>query len=172
MTRVTPKRRKKPVGMNEPRRQRALALIEAGEFITQVADQIGVSRQTLYREKRRNKAFANAWEEAEAIGHQIQASLGEEEMDFRGRLGWLEPKFHEGRICGFIRKFSDALLLARMKALMPEKYGNKTKIDHSGETHHPGALIVPGVMVPKHWEEVAQQMKDLGPPPMPEENGQ
>ena len=114
MTRITPKRRKKPVEMNDRRRKRPFELIESGEFILQVADQIGISRQTLYREKWKNKEFAQAWEEAETVGHQIQAALGEQEMDFRGRIGWLEPKFYEGRVCGFIRKFSDALLLARI----------------------------------------------------------
>ena len=115
--------------MNDARRKRAIELIESGEFIVDVADSIGVSRQTLYREKAKNEAFAKAWIEAETIGHQIQANMTEHEMDFRGRIGWLEPKFFEGRIVGFVKKYSDALLLARMKALDPAKYGDKTKVD-------------------------------------------
>lgn len=144
MTKVTPKRRKKPaksrkkhVAMNDARRKRALELIESGEFIVDVAEIIGVSRQTLYREKGKNKAFAKAWQDAEAIGHKIQADVTEQEMDFRGRIGWIEPKFFEGRICGFVRKYSDALLVARIKALDPARYGDKTKVEHSGADGDP-----------------------------------
>ena len=122
--------------MNEARRKRALEFIESGEFIVDVAEIIGVSRQTLYREKGKNEAFAKAWKEAEAIGHKIQADVTEQEMDFRGRIGWVEPKFFEGRICGFVRKYSDALLVARIKALDPARYGDKTKVDHSGGLKH------------------------------------
>lgn len=124
--------------MNDARRKRALELIESGEFIVDVADSIGVSRQTLYREKWKNKAFAKAWDEAEVVGHQIQASLTEQEMDFRGRIGWLEPKFFEGRVCGFVKKYSDALLLARIKALAPDKYNDKQKIDGDMRHEHSG----------------------------------
>ena len=155
--------------MNYARRKRALELIESGEFIVDVATIIGVSRQTLYREKGKNEAFAKAWKEAEAIGHKIQADVTEQEMDFRGRIGWIEPKFFEGRICGFVRKYSDALLVARMKALDPDRYGDKSKVDVNGTVGVAGAVVVPGTMTPNSWEEAAGQFDKLGPPPMPSE---
>ena len=74
------------------------------------------------------------------IGDMIQLSECEKEADFRGRLGWLEPKFYEGRVCGFIRKYSDGLLLARMKALAPEKYGDKAKVDAT--LNNPQGLVL------------------------------
>lgn len=129
MTKLTPRSRKKPVRLTKERQAKALALLESGEFICDIADQIGVTRQAIFKLKKRNEAFGAAWDEAAEIGEGIQASLCEQEMDFRGRIGWLEPKFFEGRVCGFVNKYSDALLLARLKALAPDKYGDKTKID-------------------------------------------
>ena len=95
------------------RRRKALELISSGEHIFDKAD----------------PAFARDWDEAADIHDLIQLSECEKEADFRGRLGWLEPQFYKGRVCGFIRKYSDGLLLARLKALDPEKYGDKTKVD-------------------------------------------
>ncbi|MGI9509060.1 MAG: hypothetical protein ACR2QJ_06900 [Geminicoccaceae bacterium] len=106
-----------------------MELIRSGEHIIDVAEAIGVARQTLYALRKTDPDFASEWVEAADIGDLIQLSECEKEADFRGRLGWLEPKFYEGRVCGFIRKYSDGLLLARMKALAPEKYGDKAKVD-------------------------------------------
>ena len=115
--------------MTRKRRRKALELIRSGEQIIDVADAIGVARQTLYYLRKTDPDFAREWDEAADIGDLIQLSECEKEADFRGRLGWLEPKFYEGRVCGFIRKYSDGLLLARMKALAPERYGDKAKVD-------------------------------------------
>ena len=149
MTKVTPKRGKKPqkkrkkrVEMNDERRARALELLEEGEFVVDIAQAINVHRQTLFRERKRNKAFGEKWKEAEAIGREIQANLTEQEMDFRGRIGWIEPVFYEGKVCGYKQKFSDALLMARMKALDPERYGDKTKHEHSGKVDT-GIVVLP-----------------------------
>lgn len=128
-TRKARKRRKQYTRLTAERKELVLEKLRSGDFITAIADAIGVSRQALYWAKGNDAVFAKAWEEAEAIGLQIQLNITEEEMDFRGRIGWLEPKFFEGRICGFIKKYSDALLIARAKALAPEKYGDRTKID-------------------------------------------
>lgn len=55
-------------------------------------------------------------------------------MEFRGRIGWIEPQFYEGKICGYRQKFSDGLLMARVKKLDPEGYGDKTKVDATVKT--------------------------------------
>jgi DNA-binding XRE family transcriptional regulator len=126
--------------MTRKRRQKALELIRSGEQIIDVADAIGVARQTLYALRKTDPAFAREWDEAADIGDLVQLSECEKEVDFRGRLGWLEPKFYEGRVCGFIRKYSDGLLLARLKALAPEKYGDKAKVDAT--LNNPQGLVL------------------------------
>jgi len=126
--------------MARKRRRKALELIRSGEQIIDVADAIGVARQTLYALRRADPDFAREWDEAADIGDMIQLNECEKEADFRGRLGWLEPKFYEGRVCGFIRKYSDGLLLARLKALAPEKYGDKAKVDAT--LNNPQGLVL------------------------------
>lgn len=109
-----------------------IARIESGDQIIDIADALGVTRQALYKARRDHKAFREAWDAAKEIGDQIQLSACEKEADFRARIGWLEPKFFEGRICGFVPKFSDSLLQLRLKALAPERYADRSKVDHSG----------------------------------------
>ena len=94
-----------------------------------MAEQLGVTRQALWKLRKRDEAFSKAWDDAAEIGDSIKVSVLEKEADFRGQIGWLEPKFYEGRICGFVQKYSDSLLQLRLKALAPEKYGDKTKVD-------------------------------------------
>ena len=104
-------------------------MLESGDFVCEIADRIGVTRQALHKLRKSDPEFSDAWDEAAEIGEEIQLSLCEQEADFRGRIGWLEPRFFEGRVCGFIKKYSDALLMAKLKALAPEKYGDKTKVE-------------------------------------------
>lgn len=154
MTKLTPRSRKKPVRLTKERQAQALALLESGEFICDVADRIGVTRQAIFKLKKKDEAFRKAWDEAAEIGEGIQASLCEQEMDFRGRMGWLEPKFFEGNVCGFVKKYSDALLIARIKALAPEKYGDRTKVDHTGGLQHEHGGVEGGPITVKiDWGE-------------------
>lgn len=67
----------------------------------------------------------------------------EREIHRRGQVGVLTPVFQGGaRVLdhdgspAVIRKFSDSLLLARMRALDPEKYGEKRTIEHRGTITH------------------------------------
>ena len=121
MTKLTPKRLEK-----------ALELIQAGQNIIDVAEAINVSRQALYCHRKVDKEFADAWDEALEIGDQIKVSLHEREADRRAIDGWDEPVFYEGRLCGYKRRYSDGLLIARLKSLAPEKYADRSNVNHSG----------------------------------------
>ena len=122
--------------MRLTKKLRALILdrIESGDQIVDIADAIGVTRQALYKAKLIDEDFGKQWAEAAEIGQQIQLSECEKEADFRGRIGYLEPKFFEGRICGHVQKYSDSLLQMRLRALAPEKYGDRTKVDATVKT--------------------------------------
>ena len=128
------------------KRRRALELIRSGELVIDVADSIGVSRQALYALRKTDPDFAKEWDEAVDIGARIQLGELEKEADFRGRIGWLEPKFYEGRICGYIPRFSDGLLMARIKA-QAKRIGDDSYIDRidqtsNGETVQAGLVVV------------------------------
>lgn len=70
----------------------------------------------------------------------------EAEIHRRGQLGWTEPVFQKGeRVLdhdgtpAVIRKFSDNLLLARARALMPSRYNEKRQVEHTGTIMHGAA---------------------------------
>ncbi len=46
----------------------------------------------------------------------------------RAIVGWLEPQFHKGQFCGYIRKFSDRMLELQVKRYVPE-YRDKSAVD-------------------------------------------
>lgn len=100
MTREAPGRRRKATALTSAVKRRCLEMIEDGEFITDIAARLNVARQSLYRARIQDNAFRRAWDKAAKIGRRIQADEAEREMDLRGRIGWLEPKFYEGKICG------------------------------------------------------------------------
>jgi hypothetical protein len=56
----------------------------------------------------------------------LAAELLEEEADRRGRDGLDEPVFYRGQQCGTKRRYSDGLLLARLKAVRPEVYRERS----------------------------------------------
>ncbi len=73
----------------------------------------------------------------------------ESEIRRRGELGWLEPIVQRGTQAvladgkpAFLRRFSDTLLMARARALMPSKYGEKRQhsVVHSGTVTHRAGL--------------------------------
>ena len=90
----------------------------------------------------------------------------EAEIDRRGRVGWLDPIVQKGEHVTdaegkpmFIRRFDSKLLLARARALMPDKYGERKTIDI---THHKGTggmMVIEGSDVPALSPE---QRENLG----------
>jgi hypothetical protein len=56
----------------------------------------------------------------------------EQEADRRAIEGVDEPVFHKGTVVGHIRKYSDTLLIFRLKALAPAKYRETIRQEHSG----------------------------------------
>jgi hypothetical protein len=140
-----------------------------GEPIIRACAKFGLSRQAVYKRRAQSKKFAECWDQAVEDGRQAKVADLEEEADRRAMTGTLEPVYYKGKACGAKRRFSDTLLITRLKALEPDRYGDKTKIDYSEEIKTPPALVVPGPMVPDEWADAAKEMKGLGPPPMPDD---
>jgi len=64
----------------------------------------------------------------------------EEEADRRAVEGTLEPVFYQGFECGQVRRYSDTLLIFRLKALNPQKYRERASIEHTGKD---GEKLIP-----------------------------
>ena len=76
------------------------------------------TRRAVYLWRDQDKAFSAAWKKAKAFALENL----EEEADRRGLHGYDETHFR-GKQVYQRRKFSDRLLLARLRALCPQRYG-------------------------------------------------
>ena len=94
------------------------AALENGHPVRAACDAAAYARSCVYEWRKADRDFAERW--AKAVD--IAGDLLEEEADRRGRDGYDEPVFFQGEQRGAKRKYSDALLLARLKALRPEQY--------------------------------------------------
>ena len=85
---------------------------------TTAARYAGVSRITVWRLERESEEFRDS------VAHALDeyADYLERVADRRAARGYLEPVFYKGDRCGERLRFSDALLILRLKALRPEKY--------------------------------------------------
>lgn len=81
----------------------------------------GYSVPSVYRWRAEDADFAGRWSQTITIA----ADLLEEEADRRGRDGYDEPVFYDGKTVGQKRRYSDRLLLARLKALRPHLYRDR-----------------------------------------------
>lgn len=108
---------------NTPKRtpardERFLLGLANGHAVSRAADAAGYASVSVYRWRLTDPAFAEMWGRAQ----EVVADLLAEEADRRGRDGVDEPVFYAGRQIGTRRRYSDGLLLARLKALLPHKY--------------------------------------------------
>lgn len=81
-----------------------------------------VSRSRAYELKSFDKGFAEEWEEA------LETATDAMDADARRRAveGVETPHFHQGRVCGTVRKYSDSLLMFLLRAHRPERYRERT----------------------------------------------
>lgn len=143
---ITPQRaRAKPKAWKEP----FLAELRATGNRTEAARRVGVARETAHRERKKDPAFATAWDEA--VDEAVEAL--EYEARRRGFEGYDEPVVHQGKFTVVkdektgekhvltIRKYSDTLLIRLLEANRPEKY--RRRIDQEVNMRGSVTLYLP-----------------------------
>lgn len=80
-----------------------------------------IDRARHYSWLRSDAVYREAWKWAE----EVRRANIEDEIYRRGVEGWLEPVYHQGDRCGYVRKYSDSLLKLLAQAEMPDKYGQR-----------------------------------------------
>src|SRR5260221_6580371 len=98
-------------------------LAQAGN-VTAAAKIAGFSRKAAYDYRTKDAAFAEEWDDA----LQQAADIMEQEARRRAADGWDEPVFHQGFVCGIVRKYSDTLLIFLLKGARPEKFRDNVKV--------------------------------------------
>lgn len=101
----------------------------------------GYSIAAVYVRRHKDPDFAKDWAEADEIGIQVQLSALEDECDRRAVNGALHNIVKDGKESVKIMRYSDALLMFRMKKLDPS-YRDKVDLNHSGQIDNPQAAVV------------------------------
>src|SRR6266545_4396474 len=101
--------------------------LSQGASVTAAARAAGYTRSRVYERRKADAEFAAAWDDS--LG---QGTDGlEDEALRRAKDGVAEPRFYEGRVCGYVQKYSDALLICLLKARRPEKYRDRARLEHA-----------------------------------------
>lgn len=122
---------------------RFLASLRRDACVTTACKIAKVGRTYVYAERKNNKEFAAAWDEAiDTTLDSIEASVMR-----RAKEGWLEPVWHKGEQCGEVRKFSDTIQIFALRQNRPDKWAQADKFD----VRHQGSVVlnvVTGVPTP------------------------
>ncbi len=92
-----------------------------------------------------DKVFAEAFYTA----RRRHGEKWERACETRGIVGWEEPVFHEGKVVGHKRKYSDRCLEMGLKRFAPE-YREKMQVD---ATISGGVLVVGSKMSEDEWRK-------------------
>jgi len=88
----------------------------------------GVPRRTVYHWIAREAAFARQFEDAKDAATDVL----EAECRRRGQYGVEVPVYYRGQVVGSVRRYSDACLLALLKAYRPDRFGPARTADRGG----------------------------------------
>ena len=118
---------------NKPRRTEKLDdlffhAITEGRTISAACGAAGYARRSVYDWRAADEAYRARWDEAA----EMAVERLEAEADRRAVEGTLDPVFFQGVECGQARRYSDTLLIFRLKALKPAMYRERASVEHTG----------------------------------------
>lgn len=105
-----------------------LYLLSAGYSVAAAANQIGIGRQTAYVWRAGDPDLADRWSAAIETGTDIL----EDEARRRALEGVAEPIHYQGKLVTTVQKYSDTLLIFLLKGRRPDKFAERSKVEHSG----------------------------------------
>lgn len=111
------------------RQMRFLEVLGQTGSVREACAAVGISRKTAYEYRNKGGAFAERWNDLRADLVEVL----EAECDRRALKGVLEPVFYQGAKVGSVRRFSDVLLMFRLKGLKPEMYRENASIEVAGK---------------------------------------
>lgn len=101
-----------------------LRALERCPVITTAAKQVGIARDLHYDWLQDDPTYRPRYQEAlQRAGDALEEKALELAVD-----GWEEPVFHEGRICGTIRKYDTRHIREMLRAARPDKYSPRQEI--------------------------------------------
>lgn len=107
-----------PTNRHPDRDRIFFAALKTGVAVAEACARAGYARRAVYKWRARDDAFAGEW----AAAMIVALDRLEAEADRRAVEGEKIRIRHKGKVVGMRRRYSDGLLLARLKAIAPEKY--------------------------------------------------
>jgi hypothetical protein len=109
-------------------RETFLEVLAASCNVSEAARKAGMSRRAAYDWREADETFAAAWDDAE----QEAADKLEREAWRRAVEGTDKPVTFQGVITATYKEYSDRMLEILLKGHRPEKYAERSKVEHSG----------------------------------------
>jgi hypothetical protein len=123
----------KALKFTKDRREAFLRALADTGIVTVAAGVAGVTRERVYQVRKEDPVFAAAWDEAE----EKAADALEAEAWRRAVVGVPEPLLSGGKVVRdddglpiAIRRYSDTLMIALLKARRPEKFKDRQVVEH------------------------------------------
>jgi hypothetical protein len=123
----------KKLKLTRERQERFVKALGETGIVSAAVEIAGTSRTRVYELRKHDPGFASAWDEAE----EQAADALEAEAWRRAVDGVPEPLVSSGKVVRdedgqplAIRRYSDNLLLALLKARRPEKFKDRTMVEH------------------------------------------
>lgn len=119
-----------------PKKEKFIEALRSTGNISKAAKLVKIDRKTVYNWKEADTAFSKQWEKAldEA------SDLLEDEAKRRAYEGVKKPIYQGGKRVGFVKEYSDTLLIFLLKGAKPEKY--RERFEHTGKD---GKDLIPDV---------------------------
>lgn len=105
-----------------------LAVLAETGSVDKACDGAGIGRNTAYLWRRDDEDFRNRWEEAKAFA----GDLLECEAYRRAVDGVEKPVYQGGKLVGVVMEYSDTLLSTLLRATLPDKYRDNSRVEHAG----------------------------------------
>jgi hypothetical protein len=123
----------KRLKLTKERQERFLTALAETGIVSAAVEIAGTSRTRVYELRKRDETFAAAWDNAD----ERAADALEAEAWRRGVVGVAEPLVSAGKLVRddhglpiAIRRYSDTLMIALLKARRPERFKDRAVVEH------------------------------------------
>jgi len=105
-------------GWSAEQKRKFLDTLRGTANVTAAAEGVGHSRHQAYAQRKRDRDFRKAWDDA------LQGALDDLEAELRRRAldGVEQPVFYGGKECGRVRTYNDALGMFLLRGRRPDVF--------------------------------------------------
>lgn len=125
-----------------------LATLAKTGNVSAAAKAAKIHRDTAYQHRTDDEAFRKAW----ALAQEESADELEAEARRRAMKGTKKPVYQQGKLVGHVQEYSDTLLIFLLKGNNPEKFRERSSVEHSGPAGGPIAVREVTVHLPPEPE--------------------